>query len=124
VILSPTGLSPSMAPLIQRCSARIQFCNFPGGSSTPEVLSRYPVCTTETTYDIHTVWAIPRSLAATSGVVIYFLFLRILRCFNSPGWLRRPMYSVGDHQGLPGGVSPFGNPRISLLSSYPRLIAG
>ena len=93
-----TGLSPSMAPLIQRCSAKMQFCNFPEDSSTLEAMSHYPVCTTETTYDIHTVWAVPRSLATTSGVVYYFLFLRILRCFNSPGLLLEPMYSVQDYQ--------------------------
>ena len=30
------------------------------------------------------VWAIPRSLATTYGIIIYFLFLRVLRCFSSP----------------------------------------
>lgn len=25
-----------------------------------------------------------------------FLLLRVLRCFSSPGWLRRPMHSAGD----------------------------
>ena len=29
------------------------------------------------------VWALPRSLAATDGIIIYFLFLLLLRCFNS-----------------------------------------
>ena len=32
-----------------------------------------------------TVWALPRSLATTGGIIIYFLFLRVLRCFSSPG---------------------------------------
>ena len=31
------------------------------------------------------VWAVPRSLAATKGIINYFLFLRVLRCFSSPG---------------------------------------
>ena len=31
------------------------------------------------------VWAVPRSLAATWGIINYFLFLRLLRCFSSPG---------------------------------------
>jgi hypothetical protein len=31
------------------------------------------------------VWAVPRSLAATKGIINYFLFLRLLRCFSSPG---------------------------------------
>jgi hypothetical protein len=31
------------------------------------------------------VWAVPRSLAATWGITNCFLFLRLLRCFSSPG---------------------------------------
>ena len=30
------------------------------------------------------VWAPPRSLATTGGIIVYFLFLRVLRCFSSP----------------------------------------
>ena len=33
------------------------------------------------------VWAIPRSLATTGGIIVYFLFLQVLRCFSS---LRSP----------------------------------
>ena len=33
------------------------------------------------------VWAIPGSLATTTGITICFLFLRVLRCFSSPGSL-------------------------------------
>ena len=29
------------------------------------------------------VWALPRSLATTRGIIIYFLFLQVLRCFSS-----------------------------------------
>ena len=31
------------------------------------------------------VWAGARSLATTCAIVLYFLFLRVLRCFSSPG---------------------------------------
>ena len=31
------------------------------------------------------VWALPISLAATFGITCCFLFLRLLRCFSSPG---------------------------------------
>ena len=31
------------------------------------------------------VWAMPRSLATTWGITVCFLFLRVLRCFSSPG---------------------------------------
>ena len=54
------------------------------------------------------VWALPRSLATTGGIIVYFLFLRVLRCFSSPRW---PPPGV---DGIPSGcrVVPFGNPRI------------
>ena len=32
------------------------------------------------------VWALPRSLATTGGIIVYFLCLRVLRCFSSPRW--------------------------------------
>ena len=31
------------------------------------------------------VWAFPRPLATTNGITNCFLFLRVLRCFSSPG---------------------------------------
>ena len=33
------------------------------------------------------VWAIPRSLATTCGIISYFLLLQVLRCFSSLGYL-------------------------------------
>ena len=113
----PTGLSPSMVPHIQRCSARVQICNLPRAPYHPENVPLNPLYTTDTAYDVYKVWADPRSLATTSGVAICFLFLRLLRCFNSPGWPRQPMNSAADRRGLPGGVAPFGDPRISLLAA-------
>ena len=41
-----------------------------------------------------------------------FLFLRVLRWFTSPGWLRHPMYSDDDLEDCPRGVAPFGNLRV------------
>ena len=38
------------------------------------------------------VWALPRSLATTRGIIVYFLFLQVLRCFSS---LRSPPTLVG-----------------------------
>ena len=113
--LSPTGLSPSMAPLIQRCSVREWICNPPRDPHIPEDVSHNPARTTDTAYHMRTVWASPRSLATTSGVAVCFTFLRLLRCFSLPGWPPWPMYSARDRPGLPGGVSPFGHPRMSLL---------
>ena len=42
------------------------------------------------------VWALPISLATTFGIVFYFLFLRVIRCFSSPGSLHYAMYSRND----------------------------
>ena len=55
------------------------------------------------------VWAIPRSLATTYGIIIYFLFLRVLRCFSSP---RSPL-QLADNRSATCWVVPFGNPRIN-----------
>ena len=51
------------------------------------------------------VWAGPRSLATTWGIIFYFLFLRVLRCFSSPRWPPSWMDNI------PSGywVVPFGN---------------
>ena len=53
------------------------------------------------------VWAPPRSLATTWGIIRYFLLLRVLRCFSSPG---SPPY-IKDST-CRCWVVPFGNPRI------------
>ena len=42
------------------------------------------------------VWALPISLATTFGIVFYFLFLRVIRCFSSPGSLHYAMYLRND----------------------------
>ena len=46
------------------------------------------------------------------GNRICFLFLRVLRWFTSPGWLRHPMNSDGALEDCPRGVAPFGNLRV------------
>ena len=48
-----------------------------------------------------------------SGNRVFFLFLRVLRCFSSPGSLPCVMYWRMDDSGLHCRVSPFGNPRIT-----------
>jgi hypothetical protein len=35
---------------------------------------------------VNKVWAVPGSLATTTGIVVYFLFLWVLRCFSSPAY--------------------------------------
>ena len=56
------------------------------------------------------VWAVPISLATTLGITNCFLFLRLLRCFSSPGLpLLLGKYSSNTW------VVPFGNLRVKQL---------
>ena len=59
------------------------------------------------------VWALPISLAATFGITCCFLFLRLLRCFSSPGSPCIPMDSVCSDGGPLRRVSPFRYLRIN-----------
>ena len=63
---------------------------------------------------VHPVWAVPRSLATTDGIADCFLFLRVLRCFTSPGSLPAPMDSAQDAAVLPAAGFPI---RISTDQS-------
>ena len=58
------------------------------------------------------VWALPFSLAATHRITCCFLFLRLLRCFNSPGSLPYVMDWRMDDWSLSSRVSPFRYLRI------------
>ena len=67
------------------------------------------------------VWAVPDSLATTTGIVVYFLFLALLRCFSSGGYLLPILYiqiSVIRHYS--NRVSPFGHLRIKTYLAVPR----
>ena len=50
---------------------------------------------------VQPVWAVPLSLATTDGIAVCFIFLRVLRCFTSPGSLPVTMYSSRDTAALP-----------------------
>ena len=73
---------------------------------------------------VHPVWAVPRSLATTDGIAACFLFLRVLRCFTSPGSLPATMDSSRDVAVLPATGFPI---RIStdqsLVGGSPWLFA-
>ena len=49
----------------------------------------------------------------------YFLFLRLLRCFSSPGSPPGTMDSFRDGRSFSGRVSPFRNPRITAHLQLP-----
>ena len=92
---SHTGLSPSIAPLSRGFRSRLA-CH------SAVLQPQRCVATT-------LVWALPRSLATTQGIIVYFLFLEVLRCFSS---LRSPPYIHMDDTSPRCRVVPFGNPRI------------
>ena len=93
---SVTGLSPSLAgfpktiplPPAVLPAVRTPECSHPGLGSFP-FARRY------------------------SGNRCFFLFLRLLRCFSSPGSLRMAMNSPYGDRGLLCRVSPFRHPRIT-----------
>ena len=70
---SDKGLSPAMAVLSSTFSSQSK-------SDHAVLLPRHGIATMA-------VWALPRSLATTEGIIIYFLFLEVLRCFSSLGQL-------------------------------------
>ena len=100
---SGTGLSPSMIVLSRTFSSQSKYDNV--------VLQ--PLLSVATKQ----VWAIPRSLATTRGIIIYFLFLKVLRCFSS---LRSPHYVCSDNRSSTCWVVPFGNPWIKGYLHLPK----
>lgn len=62
---------------------------------------------------VTTVWAVPRSLAATEGITDLFSFLPGTKMFQFPDLPRAVLWiqtAVAGHYS--GGVAPFGYPRI------------
>ncbi len=73
---------------------------------------------------VHPVWAVPRSLATTDGIAACFLFLRVLRCFTSPGLPPATMDSSRDVAVLPATGFPIRKSTDrSLVGGSPWLIA-
>jgi hypothetical protein len=73
---------------------------------------------------VHPVWAFPLSLATTNGITACFLFLRVLRCFTSPGLPRTAMNSPYASTVLPVEGFPIRTSTDqSLVGGSPWLIA-
>ena len=94
--VSPTGLSPSMAGLSRTVPLQSEVIN----------AVRTPECTHSGLGSFH----FARRYFENR---VFFLFLRLLRCFSSPGSLRTPMDSVHGDRGMLSRVSPFRNLRIN-----------
>ena len=105
-LASCTGLSPAMAEL----------------SRTFHSHSLYNNAVLQPQHCIATalVWALPRSLATTGGIIVYFLFLEVLRCFSS---LRLPPYLVWMTVLQTAGLSHSEIHGSKITCIYPRLIA-
>ena len=67
------------------------------------------------------VWALPRSLATTGGIIVYFLFLEVLRCFSSLGSPPTPQAGMTVLQ--TAGLSHSEIRGSMVICTYPRLIA-
>ena len=65
------------------------------------------------------VWALPRSLATTGGIIVYFLFLRVLRCFSSPRSPQLMLIACLQHAGLSHSEIP----GSMVICTSPELIA-
>ena len=63
------------------------------------------------------VWALSVSLAATPEITFCFLFLRLLRCFSSPGSLRIPIKAYAFVQHTVTEVSSAGFPHSEIHGS-------
>ena len=103
---SPTGLSPTTVELSRTSDS-------PDSCHGVVLLPRRCVAT-------HAVWALPRSLATTGGIIVYFLFLQVLRCFSS---LRSPPCTAGMTGLQPDGLSHSEIPGSKVICTYPGLIA-
>ena len=73
---------------------------------------------------VNKVWALPVSLATTPGIVVYFLFLEVLRCFSSPAYRSPVLYiQTGATRYDSSEVSPFGHLRIKSYVADPRSLS-
>ena len=117
-LLSSTGLLP--APVALSRGIRLEARSSPAWLYPHPTRPRNPRYTTHTGLNIYRVWAVPFSLAATGGIEVFFLFLRVLRCFTSPGYpLCKTQVAGINLLGCPIRESP----DRSLLSNSPKLIA-
>jgi hypothetical protein len=113
---SPTGLSPAMAT--RSSGLRLRPREQRGGCRPLQRVRPTPVWQRRQATDTRRVWAWPRSLAATEGI----LFLpRGTQMFHFP---RCPSRSRGMTRHDPRRVAPFGDPGIAGCQRLPRAFRG
>ena len=115
--ISVTGLSPSVVRLSRRFTYR--------SGSLGRLLRVIPMTSLNPEGTrVHSVWAVPLSLATTDGIADCFLFLRVLRCFTSPGLPPATMDSSRAEAVLPATGFPIRTSTDqNLVSGSPWLIA-
>ena len=84
--LSTTGLSPTVAVLSRTVRLTQRFVTLRDDCNHHKEAPQHRKIKLAG-HKILSVWAVPASLAATKGIENFFLFLRVLRCFSSPGLL-------------------------------------
>ena len=106
---SGTGLSPSVTELSRTFSSHSEYH---GAVLQP----RMRVAT-------QTVWALPRSLATTGGIIGLFSLPRGTKMFQFPRFAS--LHTSNDDRPSDGRVVPFGNPRVNghlhLTAAYRSL---
>ena len=105
-LASRTGLSPSMVTFSNVFRSR-PACN------SAVLLPRGGLATV-------TVWALPRSLATTGGIITLFSLPRGTKMFQFPRFASR---TGRDRRHLPPGLSHSEIPGSMVICTYPRLIA-
>lgn len=97
---SPTGLSPTMAALSRAIRLNIRFVTLRPPGTTINRYPTTPLCQRAPAYSRVGLGCYPFAHHYL-GNHCYFLFLGVLRCFNSPRHPTTPMYSV---QHIPCGM--------------------
>ena len=104
-----------------------ELCRYRAFTVCGRVFQRLPVlfrASPESSYNparavTHTVWALSLSIATTQEIDTFFLFLRVLRCFSSPGSLQIALVPSLQLGGLPHSDICGSIP----VCSYPQLFA-
>ena len=120
ICFSLTGVSPSL-PLFPAGSVKQIFCNLQHNLQIVFKRSYYPDVTTAAAFNVDIGLGSSPFARHYLGNRSLFLFLRVLRCFTSPGALC-PAYLIqpGVTGHYPSRVPPFGDLRIIAYLRLPE----